>query len=496
MKQLQRKSLYRYAAALFVFLCYLGICLAVFFIGIQRAVEKNTQTLLADNVARQSSLMVSLMDIEFETLSGMASYIGSQSDAQDNQRLMAALAGESKFHRISYFTLDGAGYSNEGPVNMDARDRDFFKKSIQGQEAVSSPYESRVEGDEGREFIALSVPVYQGGAIAGVLVGSYDVRHISEIPFSSLYGGSGYVYIVGKDGEVVAMDSRYSQQWDRVNFYDFYKDYTFGPGASLDSVRDDFNNGNSGVRLLKKGSDVRYLAYEPMGYNGWFLCYVVPQEDAQQSYAFIREYEVALSLFVVAGLIILLSVMQYINAKDRKMLVTKAQTDAMTGLLNAVSTREAINAWLAGEEACGMQALIMLDIDKFKDVNDTYGHAVGDEALRQSAGLLRAHFRGSDIVGRVGGDEFIIFMKNIPDDAIVIKQLERLCAAFHSLRVAEAPELRLTCSAGAALVPKDGVDFDDLYKKADEAMYMVKRGSRDGFYIYRAQTTERRENHD
>ncbi len=129
MKQLQRKSLYRYAAALFVFLCYLGICLAVFFIGIQRAVEKNTQTLLADNVARQSSLMVSLMDIEFETLSGMASYIGSQSDAQDNQRLMAALAGESKFHRISYFTLDGAGYSNEGPVHMDARNRDFLKRA-------------------------------------------------------------------------------------------------------------------------------------------------------------------------------------------------------------------------------------------------------------------------------------------------------------------------------------------------------------------------------
>ena len=131
-----------------------------------------------------------------------------------------------------------------------------------------------------------------------------------------------------------------------------------------------------------------------------------------------------------------------------------------------------------------MQALIMLDVDRFKDVNDTYGHAVGDEALCQSAALLRRHFRGSDIVGRVGGDEFIVFMKNIPGDAIVSSQLEKLCQAFHAIRIAEAHDLRLTCSAGAALAPADGSDFDTLYKKADLALYSIKRGTRDGFAIY------------
>ncbi|WP_195268128.1 sensor domain-containing diguanylate cyclase [Eubacterium sp. 1001713B170207_170306_E7] len=485
MKQLQRKSLYRYAAALFAFLCYLGLCLAVFFVGIQRAVEQNTQVILADNVARQSSLMVSLMDIEFETLNGLAAYIGSQSESGGSQALMSAMTGESKFHRISYFDQDGTGYSNEGPVSMDARNRDFFKKSIQGQDALSEPYESHMDSDAGQEYVALSVPVYRDGAVTGVLVGSYDVRHISQIPFSDLYSGSGYVYIVNKDGKVIAMDSRYSGNGYSVDFYDYYSRFTFGHGASLDSVREDFDRGSSGVHLLKNSSDALYLAYEPIGYNGWFLCYVVPQESAQQSYAFIREYEVALSLFVVAGLIILLSVMQYINVKDRKQLVAKAETDAMTGLLNAVSTREAINGWLSGEQTRGMQALIMLDIDKFKDVNDTYGHAVGDAALRRSAELLRQHFRESDVVGRVGGDEFIIFMKNIPDGCVVEKQLSRLCEAFHRLHIAEAPGLRLTCSAGAALVPGDGMDFESLYKKADEAMYRVKRGSRDGFHIYK-----------
>ena len=125
----------------------------------------------------------------------------------------------------------------------------------------------------------------------------------------------------------------------------------------------------------------------------------------------------------------------------RDRLEVKAQTDAMTGLLNAVSTRENVDVWLKNGECRGMQALIMLDVDRFKDVNDTYGHAVGDEALRQSAALLKRHFRGSDIVGRVGGDEFIVFMKNIPGGTIVSSQLEKLCQAFHAIRIAEALSL-------------------------------------------------------
>lgn len=484
MKHLQRKSLYRYAAALFAFLCFLGICLAAFFMGIQRAVERNTQEMLADNVARQSGLVVSLMEIEFDALNGLAAFIGEQGSAQNPETLrglMNAVVSQSKFHRITWYTADGIGLSSTGEAMPSGNGQNFFEKSIRGESVVSEPFESVVDGEN---LIALSVPVYQGDAITGVLVGSYDVRYINEIPFSDLYDGSGYVYIMDLGGKVIAMDSRYSAQWNDVNFYDYYSRFTFDGGDSLAGVQEDFEQGRGGVCLLHSGSDARYLVYEPIGYNHWVLCYVVPQKNAQQSYAFIQEYEVALSLFVVAGLIILLAVLQYINARDRRQLVDRAETDAMTGLLNAVSTRETIDAWLRHEGCRGVQALIMLDIDKFKDVNDTYGHAVGDEALRQTAGLLKRHFRGTDIVGRVGGDEFIIFMKNIPDARIVEKQLTRLCAAFHTLRVTDTPELRLTCSAGAAMSTQCSGDFDTLYKQADQAMYTVKRGTRDGFSIY------------
>ena len=451
MKKLHRKSLYHYATALFVFLCYLGICIGIFFYGIQKAVADTARVQLADNVTRQCDHLKDVMDLEFENLEGLAGYLGGQDNpvTAENGALLRAMVDESSFVRMTYGTKEGDGYASDGTEVQNMSGQDFFKTAIGGRRVVSDPIESALDGTN---LIVLAVPVYDdSGSVTGVLAGSYDVSRLSEIFFGDLYGGSGYVYIINRAGESIMMDKKHGEDRRGQTFFEFYSNVTFEKGSSLAQVQADLADGTGAVCRVSRDGDTRYLAYEPIGYNNWFICYAVPEENAQQAYAFIRDYEIVLSLFVMAGLIILLAVLQYTNVRDRNQLEVKAQTDAMTGLLNAVSTRENVDVWLQGDACRGMQALIMLDVDRFKDVNDTYGHAVGDEALRQSAALLRRHFRGSDIVGRVGGDEFIVFMKNIPGDAIVSSQLEKLCQAFHAIRIAEAQDLRLTCSAGAAL---------------------------------------------
>lgn len=484
MKELHRKSLYHYATALFVFLCYLGICISIFFYGIQKAVEDTTRAQMEDNVTRQSEHLKDVMNLEFENLEGLADYLGGQDNPVrvENGDLLRAMVGKRAFVRMTYGTKEGAAYASDGDEVQDMSGQAFFQGAIEGRRVVSDPIESQMDGTD---LIVLAVPVYDSsGGVTGVLAGSFDVSRLSEIFFGDLYDGTGYVYIINSVGESIMMDKKHGEDQKNQTFFEFYSDITFEKGGSLAQVQADLADGAGAVSRVSRDGETRYLTYEPIGYNNWFICYAVPEENAQQPYAFIRDYEIVLSLFVVAGLIILLAVLQYTNVRDRKLLEVKAQTDAMTGLLNAVSTRENVDIWLESGESHGMQALIMMDVDKFKDVNDTYGHAVGDEALRQSAALLKRHFRGSDIIGRVGGDEFIVFMKNIPGGAIVSSQLEKLCQAFHIIRLTEAPDLRLTCSAGAALSPTDGSDFDTLYKKADLALYSVKRGTRDGFAIY------------
>lgn len=142
-----------------------------------------------------------------------------------------------------------------------------------------------------------------------------------------------YVYIINSAGESIMMDKSTGRTGGARPLRDFTATSPLRRAAPRAGA------GRPGRRhrrsTVSRDGNPR-TTYEPIGYNNWFICYAVPEENSQQPYAFIRDYEIALPL-VVAGLIILLAVLQYTNVRDRKLLEVKAQTDAMTGLLNAVS---------------------------------------------------------------------------------------------------------------------------------------------------------------
>ena len=369
MKELHRKSLYHYATALFVFLCYLGMCIAVFFYGIQHAVEGTTRAQLAENVTKQCDHLKDVIGLEFENLEGVAAYLGGQENPvkMENGDLLRAMVSESAFVRMTYGTKDGTGYASDLPELQDMSGQAFFKEAMKGSRVVSDPIESPLDGTD---LIVLAVPVYDSsGGVTGVLAGSFDVSRLSEIFFGDLYGGAGYVYIINSAGESIMMDKKHGEDRRGKTFFAFYSDVTFEKGDSLAQVQADLAAGTGAVRRVRRDEDIRYLTYEPVGYNNWFVCYVVPEKNAQQAYAFIRDYEIVLSLFVVAGLIILLAVLQYTNVRDRRLLEVKAQTDAMTGLLNAVSTRENVDVWLKNGAYLVIQpteALTVVDVNSGK----------------------------------------------------------------------------------------------------------------------------------
>ena len=115
-----------------------------------------------------------------------------------------------------------------------------------------------------------------------------------------------------------------------------------------------------------------------------------------------------------------------------------------------------------------LHALIIMDMDNFKEVNDTYGHSEGDRVLLETAAQLKEKFRTTDIVGRFGGDEFIILMCSIPDTECVRKKLEGI---LHESRLKHG----VTKSAGVAVFPEDGVSLDQLFVRADKALYAAKK---------------------
>lgn len=160
-----------------------------------------------------------------------------------------------------------------------------------------------------------------------------------------------------------------------------------------------------------------------------------------------------------------------------------AQTDMMTGLLNYKGTVEQITEALAKKPEHA--ALLFLDVDNFKTVNDSLGHVVGDEVLCQIAVILCEESYGNPLIGRLGGDEFVVFFSEIESREEVEGYAQRVCEAVLNMEYGQKPDQpHISCSIGIVEVPKDGVDYQTLIKKADDMTYRAKFTGKNKFVFY------------
>lgn len=166
-----------------------------------------------------------------------------------------------------------------------------------------------------------------------------------------------------------------------------------------------------------------------------------------------------------------------------------ASTDALTGLLNKASVEEELQRVCA--QANG--ALLMIDLDSFKPVNDIYGHAMGDKLLMNFSDILRMSVRPDDVLGRIGGDEFVAFCHGMYDEP----GIESKTASINAQVVKAARELMgadmsipIGASIGCVFVPKSGMEYSDLAQKADKALYEAKQNGRHGYCVYSEEQEE------
>lgn len=122
-------------------------------------------------------------------------------------------------------------------------------------------------------------------------------------------------------------------------------------------------------------------------------------------------------------------------------------------------------------------------MDNFKIINDSKGHVVGDKILRQVAAVLKKEIKADDLIGRVGGDEFVIFLKNIQSVENVKKYADELCEAVYNAEYGLNKEIKISCSIGIAFVPEDGKDYETLVEKADKKVYDAKAKGKNRFSI-------------
>ena len=196
------------------------------------------------------------------------------------------------------------------------------------------------------------------------------------------------------------------------------------------------------------------------------------------------------TLIYIAGtmaIIMLLSLhfLRLFFSHKREILHTRlAERDQLTVIYNRATCQLMIRKTItASNPTHDIHALLMIDMDNFKAINDNFGHMEGDAALCRIADGLTSIFRTRDIVGRLGGDEFFVFMAHCTDQKAPLSKMEQIGEVFSTIYRLNETTFRASASVGIAMFPKHGLTFEQLYKSADEALYEAKRRGKNGYAL-------------
>ena len=381
--------------------------------------------------------------------------------------------------------LDGQGYLSDGsPAEL--ADATYFRSAFAETRGVMYVAD---DGITGNEAILISTPVVQNQNVTKYVLCYYDESVLKETMQEAELGEGTFFLLLESKGRILAnveSDSVFFQA--SGNYIEQLR--TDQETGNMDRFAGRLSNETAGITYVKTPEEKNTLFYAPLGIGKLHLLagvdetYLKGLEKEEWSISRALIWQTVLGLVVFLTVIITKNILHALKDDEKsRQLENKADTDLLTDLYNKMATERKIKEYLATHpDEMGM--MFVLDIDNFKKINDTMGHAFGDEVLRSIGTRIRAEFRATDIVGRTGGDEFTIFLCNMKEEAVIKAEAKRVEQFFKDFRAGEYVKYATTASIGVAVYPKDGKDFTALYKVADHALYVAKKQGKNQLAFY------------
>ena len=392
----------------------------------------------------------------------LAGDFGGYADIHCNEALMQLTLYSKKtdFTRLWLTKGNGSAISSEGSVS-DASGREYLTDFMKGNSGISTVQYSRVDPSE--KNVVMYAPIYHEHNITGAIIGIYRLEGLEITVDIDCFNGNGNCCIFSYDGTVLVQDSEELPFGTSIN--------TTAPVTSA------ISENSSGFISYNSNGYERHGYYCPVGVNDWYVFVTLPDEIIAKEYQtnLIRSILLCVQTIFIAAILMVL----FFGRRNR-ILKNQAQNDLLTQLYNRGTMENLIDQYLVSPPPQSLQAFIIFDVDKFKSINDNLGHPVGDIVLRKIAQTMKAEFHGKDILGRMGGDEFAIFM---PD--ILGYQNVKSNADFFSKQVKHAlhdsiPDADITISIGISLTDYTAnFTFRQLYESADKKLYTAKHNGGD-----------------
>lgn len=413
----------------------------------------------------------------------MAAYLLREQKPDSVEQHLKAIC-ETTDASIVLYLEEGAAAVDQDGKQIDLSGKPYYELIAKGVERPSIACVEDVELAEGKQLL-IQVPVE--GSNDSILI-FYPAGNFGElIDTSSGIGRFGQFALIDENGAIIACTDTGSPLFAGGNFWENIAEKS---KAEVTGAQKKMKVLDSGRVDLSAGDLEWAMFYTPLGVQEWYfianfdLGYIERQEKLMWDDASKMLYQVTgiMALFIVLFMVVNI-IGKIRNEGNSRALEEKADTDQLTGLCNKIATERRIREYMA-ENPDSLAMMFLLDIDNFKKINDTMGHAFGDEVLRTLGKHIGANFRVTDIIGRTGGDEFTIFLKSLKDDSNTLSEAKKLEEFFQDFEAGEYVKYSATASIGAAIFPADGKDFETLYKAADQALYKAKERGKNQLAFY------------
>lgn len=390
--------------------------------------------------------------------------------------IAAKCAGVEK---VLYCAADGQATDQTG-ASVNIGQEPWFGEALAGE----FPY---VYTEEEQSVIV--VKRVGQNAEQGYLLLYYPMERFGDMLLQSGYDSASFLVVVDLEGNILGVSGAATNAC--VQGGNIFSGIETENKENARTIRNRLSNSSRGSVDIQTGKQRQVLTSVPLGTNRWSLVLGVSEAYAERQANYIRKntrdmvFALALVIAIFFCVVMVINIIGKIRSNNKKKeLEDKADTDLLTGLNNKLATERKIKDYMAkNPNKQGM--MFMIDIDNFKKINDTMGHAFGDEVLRSLGIQIGAIFRASDIIGRVGGDEFMVFLKDIVNEETILKEARKMEVFFKNFQAGEYVKYKATASIGVAVFPQEGNDFETLYKAADQGVYKAKKRGKNQLAFYK-----------
>lgn len=478
----QRQFLLQYGIPIVLLVAILIVIISNFFVISKNDAEENVYDTLIMQTSDLASSLETYMQVVLASSNAVAGIMGDESKCTNKDIVWYAKElnkAQPNCYMVIIADNDGMGYTSDG-VKIDISEMDYFSVSRSQRVCVTTD-----DGVFNQDAYVFATPYYQNNISKGNIYTFIKLQSIAEFMPSKEYSYG----ICDSKGNLISAFGN--------------KTKLLADGEYLDNVRKgsliDTNYNRVSMRLgkqskyvysVKVDNEEKTVTSVPLGISDWQLLLIQERDYVDKlvsnEWSNIRSMTAALGLIALIFVVVIV-VMVIINKirsdQESQELANKADTDLLTELNNKIATERKITEYIT-EHPDSQCLFFLFDIDNFKKINDTLGHAFGDEVLRSLGLQLRNEFRVTDIIGRTGGDEFILFLKDLNSDEILAKEAKRLENLFHQFKAGEYVKYSATASIGATVFPRDAKDYQGLYKSADKALYEAKRRGKNCLVFY------------